>query len=215
MRTKTPFLAEKMLDVAGRLFGTKRFHEVRMEDIAAEASVSKGTLYRYFRDKEELFLALLARASQQLVADLKSRVDAEQGCRNRLIAFVDAVIVFFDHQPHIFDLIQRAEVRHEQGLAFPWQTARDESIRIISELFEQAKRDGEFTLHHPNTGMLLLLGGLRAVVRFGEKPRPSGLAEHLVDDFLRGAAVPSEPVVKKSSRHTSANGSRKSALNRV
>ena len=37
-----------------------------MEDISAAAGVGKGTLYRYFKDKEELYLALLDRASAQV-----------------------------------------------------------------------------------------------------------------------------------------------------
>src|SRR5262245_18615534 len=56
VRTKTPQQADKMLNAAARLFGTQRFHEVRMEDIAAEAAVGKGTIYRYFSDKDELYL---------------------------------------------------------------------------------------------------------------------------------------------------------------
>src|SRR6202043_2112108 len=71
VRTKTPQFSEKMLEAAGRLFGTRRFHEVRMEDVASEADVSKGTLYRYFRDKDEMYLALLARASRQFVTELR------------------------------------------------------------------------------------------------------------------------------------------------
>ena len=139
MRTKTPFLAEKVLDAAGRLFGAKRFHEVRMEDIAAEAEVSKGTLYRYFADKEKMYLALLERASHQLVTELQSRVAEAKGARQRLIAVIDAVITFFDRQPHLFDLIQRAEVGHEQGKAFPWQEVRDKGMRIVAEIFEEAR----------------------------------------------------------------------------
>ena len=47
-----------------------------MEDISAEADVGKGTLYRYFRDKEELYLALLSRAAEQIqerVRDVTAR----------------------------------------------------------------------------------------------------------------------------------------------
>ena len=62
MRCKTAEQADKVLDAAAQLFGLRRFHEVRMEDIAAEAEVGKGTLYRYFADKEELYLGLLDRA---------------------------------------------------------------------------------------------------------------------------------------------------------
>src|SRR6185503_1977906 len=100
--------SEKVLDAAARLFGTQRFHEVRMEDIAAEAEVGKGTLYRYFNDKEELYLALLARASKQFLDRLEEAAGRGEGPRCRLKAVVAAIIAFFDEQPHLFDLIQRA-----------------------------------------------------------------------------------------------------------
>src|SRR5437660_5726205 len=99
-----------MLDAAGRLFGGQRFHEVRMEDIAAEAAVGKGTLYRYFNDKEELYLALLERASQQLVERLRERLEPPQTPRSKLSAIVEGIVSFFDEHPHLLDLIQRTEV---------------------------------------------------------------------------------------------------------
>src|SRR4051794_9706402 len=110
VRTKTPLQADKMLDAAARLFGSQRFHEVRMEDIAAEAGVGKGTIYRYFDDKEELYLALVARSSRQYVEGLREKMHAASGARARLVAMVDHIISFFDDQPHLLDLIQRAEV---------------------------------------------------------------------------------------------------------
>ena len=85
MRTKTPQQADKMLDAASRLFATSRFHEVRMEDIAAEAEVGKGTLYRYFMDKDELYFALLTRASRQFLCRLEQSVAQAEGARHRLV----------------------------------------------------------------------------------------------------------------------------------
>ena len=187
MRTKTPQYSEKMLEAAGRLFGTRRFHEVRMEDVASEAEVSKGTLYRYFRDKNEMYLALLARASRQFVGELQDRAAVPRTARGRLVAMVEAIIEFFDSQPHLFDLIQRAEIRRELGEAFPWQEARDVTLRLAQEVFEQGQDEGEFVIRRPELAALMLLGGLRAVIRFGP-PRHAGLARDLVNDFLEGAA---------------------------
>src|SRR5262245_23528137 len=177
VRTKTPQLSERILDAAARLFGTQWFHEVRMEDLAAEAGVSKGTLYRYFRDKDEMYLALLGRASQQLVQRLRQRVKQAHDARGRLVALVDAVVSFFDGQPHLFDLIQRAEVLRPPGADFPWQPVRAEGIRLVNEAFREAKRRREFGVQDPELAALMLLGGMRAVVRFGKKPRPPRLAE--------------------------------------
>jgi AcrR family transcriptional regulator len=188
VRTKTPHLADRMLDAAARLFGTQRFHEARMDDIAAEAEVSKGTLYRYFKDKDELYLALLDRCSRDLVALLHERVAPAEEARARLEALVAALIDFFDAQPHLFDLIQRAEVLRTPGRAFPWQQARDENLRLCRAIFQEGERRGEFRVRDPEQAALMLLGGLRSVIRFGARPRPDDLPQRLVTDFLHGAA---------------------------
>ena len=189
MRTKTPRLSERVLDAAARLFGTKRFHEVRMDDIALEAEVSKGTLYRYFKDKEELYLALLARASRNLVVQIKEAVARSDKPRTKLVAIVATVIVYFDAQPHLFDLIQRAEVKHIAGAAFPWQEVRDAGIQLVLTVFQDGHDQGEFTIRDPYHAALMLLGGMRAVIRVGKRPRPRDLAQRLVDGFLHGATV--------------------------
>ena len=189
MRTKTPQQADKMLNAAARLFGTQRFHEVRMEDIAAEAAVGKGTIYRYFSDKDELYLALLERASRQVVDRIEKELARADGPRRQLQAFVAALIAFFDEQPHVFDLIQRAEVLRSAGGGFPWQKARDEIMQIVLDLFEEGNACGEFTVRDPETAKLMLLGGVRAVIRFGRRPRPRDLARRIVDGFLGGVSV--------------------------
>src|SRR5262249_54778652 len=176
-----------MLDAAGRLFGMKRFHEVRMEDIAAEAEVGKGTLYRYFADKEELYLALLERSSRQLMDRLQATVVRTDSPRGQLAAIVAELLAFFDSQPHLFNLIQRAEVLRESNRAFPWQKARDDLFRLILALLKEGTAKGEFNIPEPEMSMLLLLGGLRGVIRFGKKPRPTDLAERIVESFLHGA----------------------------
>ena len=50
-----------ILDGALRIFMTRGFDAASMSDIAAEAQVSKSTLYVYFEDKEHLFVALIER----------------------------------------------------------------------------------------------------------------------------------------------------------
>jgi AcrR family transcriptional regulator len=187
VRTKTITQADKMLEAAAQLFGTQRFHEVRMEDIAAQAEVGKGTLYRYFNDKEELYLALLARASRQMVQRITEALEQSEGARGGLVNFVWAVLAYFDEQPHLFDLIQRAEVLRTSDSEFPWQQARDESLRLILEVFERGKEGGEFCIREPDLAALMFLGGLRSVLRFGKRPRPHDLAEQMVDEFLHGA----------------------------
>src|SRR5947209_9002043 len=99
VRSKSPQQADKILAAAARLFATHRFHEARMEDIAALAEVGKGTLYRYFEDKDELYLALLDRAAEGLSARLGAELEGAAGGRARRVGIGRAVLASFYEQP--------------------------------------------------------------------------------------------------------------------
>lgn len=68
-----------ILAVAAKLLGRKQYHRITMAEVARRCHLAKGTLYLYFRSKEELFLAAL---EQQLAAwfdVLGERLTAPEG----------------------------------------------------------------------------------------------------------------------------------------
>ncbi|MGL4550378.1 MAG: TetR/AcrR family transcriptional regulator [Gemmataceae bacterium] len=188
MRTRTARQADKILDAAARLFASHRFHEAKMDDIAALAEVAKGTLYRYFEDKEALYLALLERAAAGIL-ERQTAAAASAPCpRGRLVAFTAAVLTFFDEQPHLFDLIQHAEAMHRPDREFPWQHVRARTIALVTDILLDGARSGVWHVADAELATLMLLGGIRAVLRFWVHPRPPDAAERLVEGFLRGFA---------------------------
>jgi AcrR family transcriptional regulator len=191
MRTKTPELDQRILDTAACLFAGNHFHAVRMEDLAAEADVGKGTLYRYFRDKEELYLALLSRASGQIRQQVDEATQENREPLAQLEAVTETILRFFDEQRHIFELIQQAEA--SRGTNHPWQGARDSVIKKVIEIFEEGERRGAFKVDEPLITALLLLGGVRAIIRFGPKQPSDQLAKRIVDTVLFGSAHRNEP----------------------
>ena len=52
---------QQIMIAAKRIFSLKGFNKATMEDIANEAELSPGTLYLYFKSKEEMFLFLIDR----------------------------------------------------------------------------------------------------------------------------------------------------------
>ncbi len=53
---------DEVLDAALRLFVRNGFAATKVEDIATDAGLSKGAIYRYFSSKEEIFESLVNRA---------------------------------------------------------------------------------------------------------------------------------------------------------
>lgn len=189
MRTKTLAQADKIVEVAARLFATQRFHEVRMDDIAIKAGVAKGTLYRYFRDKEQLYAGLLDKSLEWFMGRVRANVARAPGPRERLEALVDTIISHFDEHPHLMSLIQRAELAHVDDTPFPWDETRAELLCLIAELFEEGRVEGEFDVREPELAAMMLLGGLRTVIRADRQPRPRDLSRRIVDGLLWGAAA--------------------------
>ncbi len=66
----------QILDAAVAVFARKGFHKARMDDIVAEAGLSKGALYWYFDSKDELIAAILDRFFDREMSDLAGLVSA-------------------------------------------------------------------------------------------------------------------------------------------
>jgi AcrR family transcriptional regulator len=189
VRTRTQEQKEKILAAACGLFGTQRFHEVRMDDIADAAAVGKGTLYRYFQDKEELYFAVLAHSSALFIARVTAAVEETEGLRSQLEALASSIVAYFDEQPHLLDLIQRSEVESATETEFPWHQTRLRLTAFMRELFAAAEERGEAAIRNPDLAVFMFFGGLRSVIRLGRKPRPASLARCFVDNLLLGADV--------------------------
>ncbi len=86
---------EEMLQVAGRIFAARGYHGTSMDDVAAQADISKPLLYRYFGSKDGLYIALIERAGQHLLAGM-SHVSTEGEPIERVERSVNAILAFID-----------------------------------------------------------------------------------------------------------------------
>lgn len=69
-QARTAATREKLLAAAARIFAREGFEAARLEDIAAAAGYTRGAFYANFKDKEELFFALLERWVAQRMAEV-------------------------------------------------------------------------------------------------------------------------------------------------
>jgi AcrR family transcriptional regulator len=189
MRTIDPSRRQQILDTAARLFDKRRYHEVRMEDLAIAAGVAKGTLYRYFEDKEDLYIALLVSALDRFYREMVTAMLAAQGPERKVRVFLDSSVTFFDEHPYFFDLLQRVEssvnADRTQGLA----ELRESFFRLVTEIVEELVATGRYSAPDPLAAAMILTGINRQMHRFYPKPWPADLAERMADFFLRGLAI--------------------------
>src|ERR1044071_4043546 len=99
MQRPSEIKRRKISDTAARLFATQPFHKVRLDDVAAAAGVGKGTLYIYFKSKEDLYFSLIYDGFAQLVDRLGHQIrDDHSAAWNCLSRIVHEMVSFaFQH----------------------------------------------------------------------------------------------------------------------
>ncbi|MDN3203694.1 TetR/AcrR family transcriptional regulator [Algoriphagus sediminis] len=104
-----------ILEAAASLFTSKGYQATRMEDVAKEAGISKGLTYFYFKNKEDLYLALTRRAFDQFkevfkeVIRKKGQSGLDQVCDlfTSVSSFAKANQVYFDSIVDFLDLLKK------------------------------------------------------------------------------------------------------------
>ncbi|HEY6966385.1 MAG TPA: TetR/AcrR family transcriptional regulator [Burkholderiales bacterium] len=76
---------EEITAAALDLFVERGFANTRLEDVAAKAGISKGTLYLYFANKEELFKAVVREGLVSPIAEIRGVIDQYEGSSAELM----------------------------------------------------------------------------------------------------------------------------------
>jgi len=82
-----PAKREQILDGAKEVFMEQGFEAASMNDITRAAGVSKGTIYVYFENKEDLFGAMIERERERITATVGNTLDAARPVAETLFAF--------------------------------------------------------------------------------------------------------------------------------
>lgn len=102
---------EEILRSARRIFAQNGYRCTKIEQIADDLSIGKGTLYRYFTDKKSLFLAVYAQGMIELSKTISAKVDPISNPPEKIAAAVRTYFGFFDKNKELIEIMM--QVRSE------------------------------------------------------------------------------------------------------
>lgn len=91
----------QILSAAEQVFTQKGLDSARMDDIADETGLSKGTLYLYFKSKDDLIIAILDRFFQGVFKQLEARRNTELSATESINLFTEETIRDYKRMLHI------------------------------------------------------------------------------------------------------------------
>ncbi|MBU4463049.1 MAG: TetR/AcrR family transcriptional regulator [Proteobacteria bacterium] len=168
---------QQILIAAKKVFYNKGFAKVTMEDIAKEAELSPGTLYLYFKSKDELCASLSLRILQYLNIRLR-HVSAEKGLngQQKLEALKNAIIDVYEFDPliliNLFRL-QSSEILKNLSprLLADIKELFNSSLGAMSDIFNEEINKGVLVDKKPEALADLLWALFSGIVLWGESKK--------------------------------------------
>ncbi len=148
---------QEILDAARQVFFERGFHSPTMDDVAAQAEISKGTIYLYFESKETILAHLLLEGLNLLLVQLEG---AQQRARDSkpplspeatLHALTNGYLAFCQSQPNYYRLLIAFDRGRFEELipAELYQEVLSKSLNgldLVAQAIQQGKETGVFVV---------------------------------------------------------------------
>jgi len=195
---------QEIMQAAEKLFSTRRFHEITTDEVAEAARVGKGTIYRYFADKEDLFFQTAMSGFDALCDLVRKKVPGGAPFREQLLGTCEQVGMFFTRRRQLFRMMQAEEFRLAivRGSVYDrWVAHRRKLVAAVGDVIRKGVAKGIVRTDLPADVLAnFLLGMLRTRARdLEDEPDDVRRYEVVVDLFCHGTGrrderTPGKPV---------------------
>lgn len=133
---------QAITEAAEQLMREKGLHGLNMDEVAKRAGLAKGTLYLYYKSKEEIWAYLTVQARETLLQYFKDYTQSEQDPLNQIRGIMRADYALYKENPLYMDLMSFFEVNRDlEETEELYQTSMKINDYIIG-IFENAKAQG-------------------------------------------------------------------------
>ena len=190
------FRTSEIVRAARRVIGEVGFDEASMERIAHEAGIAKGTIYLYFRNKEELLAHVADHGFHELMERARPAVAKARGAAPKLVGLLRAALEHTAENREIFRALQERTqhgIERASLLGEKLERNREELLQLAAGIIERGARSGELRGCDSRRAARFLIESLRgAIVDRTQNASQAGVekdAEEIVDFFLHGVGA--------------------------
>ena len=159
------------------VFSEKGFAAARLDEIARRAGVSKGTLYLYFKDKEDLFRAVVRDTVAPNIDTIRTLIEGADLSFADVVRMLLARFAFLTTQVRVGAVAKMVigESRNFPELAKVWHDeVASKALGMIGALIERAQVKGEVRAGDPRLHAFTLMGPMLMGELWRETLQPAG-----------------------------------------
>jgi AcrR family transcriptional regulator len=185
---------QDIMSAARTLFIAKGLRNTTLDEIAELSAFGKGTIYNYFTNKDDLFLAIIHQLIDETSAEIRTAVnEAAEGARAKLFAYAMATVSHFHTNNEVFLMIMREHNQLDPQMIARFIDRYQERLSFVSQSLQTGMLSGNIRSSDPQKLAILFDGMIRTYVMAvsqglwpssGESP--TVVAELVVSVFFDG-----------------------------
>jgi|SRR5688572_8104846 TetR/AcrR family fatty acid metabolism transcriptional regulator len=134
---------ERILDAAERIFARDGFFAAKVADVAKDAGVADGTIYLYFKSKDDLLISLFESRMERVNHTLAAAIEPVAGARAKLAALIETYVGLVKDQPSTAE-IMTVELRQSSRFMKEYDNPKfAELLRLIGGVIADGQASGE------------------------------------------------------------------------
>jgi TetR/AcrR family transcriptional regulator, fatty acid metabolism regulator protein len=134
---------ERILEAAIKVFAAEGFYNAKVSQIAHEAGVADGTIYLYFKSKDDLLINLFEDRMERVNANLREAIDTESTAKARLKRIVKLHLQLVEQNRDMAEVIS-VELRQSSKFIREYSNPKfAEFLRTIAGAVVEGQRTGE------------------------------------------------------------------------
>ncbi len=178
---------DEIIKAASNLFSQKSYHDVTMDQIAGEVGVAKGTIYLYFKSKENLYLGILEHTFETIESILEKEIAKEDPAPQKLKKILRLIFQFYFQNMDVLRILTRDEtrlIREHFEFTEHWRHRR---IKLYRKVLEKGIKEGSFRSANTELMALIIFGLVGSVMFFYPTDKTAGeIAEEVFSMISEG-----------------------------
>jgi AcrR family transcriptional regulator len=161
------FRTAELLCAARRVFAEKGFHAATVDDIASAAGVAKGTVYLYYRSKQEVYWGALEHGITELHNGIQARLAAEETPENKVRAFIEIKIRYFELNRDFFRIYFSelgSGFSHPAQMPPQFEQMYLRQARMLEAILQQGVESGSIRQIRTDTAAVAISDLIRGII---------------------------------------------------
>jgi len=190
--TKNSNRKEQIIDAAIKVFAGKGFYNATVADVARTAGIADGTIYLYFKNKDDLLISLFETKMEKILDRFTTALPETLPAKEKLSRFIQLHLQLIEEDQNLAEVFQ-VELRQSSKFLKDYHNQKFiDFLNVIGQIIKEGQRSGEFRNNiRINTAKLAVFGAVDEIARqWILTPEPKSqlqdIARELTNTFLHG-----------------------------